>query len=71
MAGELDTTAPMAGKLVSVRLNRLLLGQLFYDPELFDWMTGIFRDEDRRAVQVLPKQLEAEVVENTSIYHSG
>jgi tRNA pseudouridine13 synthase len=35
------------------------------DPELYEWMTGVFRDEDRRAVRLLPKQLEATVSENT------
>ena len=35
------------------------------DPELFEWMTGVFRDEDRRSVRFLPKQLEAEVSGNT------
>ena len=66
MAGELDTTAPMAGRLVSSSEQTAFETAILQtDPELFDWMTGIFRDEDRRAVRVLPKQLEAEVTENT------
>ena len=35
------------------------------DPELFTWMTGVFRDEERRAVRFMPKQLEAEVSGHT------
>ena len=67
MVGELDTTAPMAGRIskTSSEQNALETATLQTDPELFDWMTGIFRTEDRRAVRVLPKQLEAEVTENT------
>ncbi len=67
MVGELDTTAPMAGRIskTSSEQNALETATLQTDPELFAWMTGIFRNEDRRAVRVLPKQLEAEVTENT------
>ena len=67
MVGELDTTAPMAGRIskTSSEQNAFETATLQTDPELFDWMTGIFRNEDRRAVRVLPKQLEAEVTENT------
>ncbi|HAN81443.1 MAG: tRNA pseudouridine(13) synthase TruD [Gammaproteobacteria bacterium] len=67
MAGELDTTAPMAGRIskTSSEQNAFETATLQTDPELFDWMTGIFREEDRRAVRVLPKHLEAEVSENT------
>ncbi len=67
MAGELDTTAPMAGRIskTSSEQNAFETATLQTDPELFDWMTAIFRDEDRRAVRVLPKKLEAEVTGNT------
>ena len=67
MVGELDTTAPMAGRIskTSPEQNALETATLSTDPELFGWMTGMFRNEDRRAVRVLPKQLEAEVTENT------
>jgi tRNA pseudouridine13 synthase len=67
MTGELDTTAPMAGRIrkSSSEQTAFETAILQTDPELFDWMIGIFRDEDRRAVRVLPKQLEAEVTENT------
>lgn len=65
--GELDATAPMAGRIskTSAKQNTVETTTLQTDPELFDWMTGIFREEDRRAVRVLPKRLEADVTENT------
>ena len=67
MTGELDPTGPMAGRIskTSSEQTTFETATLQTDPELFDWMTGIFREEDRRAVRVLPKQLEAEVAENT------
>ena len=57
----------MAGRIskTSSEQNTFETATLKTDRELFDWMTGIFRDEDRRAVRVLPKQLEAGVTENT------
>ncbi|MEL0099810.1 MAG: tRNA pseudouridine(13) synthase TruD, partial [Opitutae bacterium] len=65
--GELDPTAPMAGRQskTSIEQAQIELSVLKTDLELFKWMMGVFRDEDRRAVRLLPKQLEAEVSGNT------
>jgi len=66
-SGALDPTAPMAGKqsktsALQAESEAVVLGT---DPELLDWMQGVFRDEDRRAVRVLPKHLDAGRSENT------
>jgi tRNA pseudouridine13 synthase len=57
----------MAGKQskTSVRQAESEAMVLGTDPELLDWMRGVFRDEDRRAVRLLPKHLEAERSGNT------
>ncbi|MDC0378995.1 tRNA pseudouridine(13) synthase TruD [Litorivicinus sp.] len=66
-SGALDPTAPMAGKQskTSARQAESEAMVLGTDPELLDWMRGVFRDEDRRAVRLLPKHLEAERSGNT------
>jgi len=66
-SGELDPTAPMAGRQSKTSSEQAAFERsiLATDPELYEWMTGVFRDEDRRAVRLLPKQLEATVSENT------
>ena len=65
--GDLDPTAPMAGRQMKTSIDQATCERaiLKTDPELFEWMTGVFRDEDRRSVRFLPKQLEAEVSGNT------
>lgn len=67
LSGALDPTAPMAGKRsktsgLQAETEAVVLRT---DPELFDWMKRLFRDEDRRAVRLLPKHLEAERSGNT------
>ena len=66
-AGELDPTAPMAGRQTKTSVEQADFESsiLQTDPELYAWMRGVFRDEDRRAVRILPQQLEAEVSGNT------
>jgi tRNA pseudouridine13 synthase len=67
VSGALDPTAPMAGKQskVSALQAEVEAAVLGSDPELLDWMRGVFRDEVRRAVRLLPKHLEAERSGNT------
>ena len=62
VTGDLDPTAPMAGRQTKTSIEQAAFecSILKIDPELFTWMTGVFRDEERRAVRFLPKQLEAE-----------
>ena len=62
-AGELSPTAPLAGRIkkTSVEQATMETEVLATDAELCGWMRGVFRDEERRAVRVLPKQLEAKV----------
>lgn len=66
-SGELDPTAPMAGRQTKTSPEQATVEStiLETDPELIDWMRGVFRDEERRATRLLPKQLEAEVSGNT------
>ena len=65
--GGLDPTAPMAGRKTKTSIEQAAFecSILKIDPELFTWMTGVFRDEERRAVRFLPKQLEAKVSGHT------
>ena len=67
LTGNLDPTAPMAGRQIKTSIEQAAFecSILKTDPELFAWMTGVFRDEVRRAVRFLPKQLEAEVSGHT------
>ena len=62
VTGDLDFTAPMAGRQTKTSIEQAVFecSILKIDPELFTWMTGVLRDEERRAVRFLPKQLEAE-----------
>ena len=57
MAGKQSKTSALQAESEAVVLGT--------DLELRDWMQGVFRDEDRRAVRVLPKHLDAERSENT------
>ncbi len=67
VTGDLDPTAPMAGRQTKTSIEQAAFecSILKTDPELFAWMTGVFRDEERRAVRFIPKQLEAEVSGHT------
>ncbi|MEC8126625.1 MAG: tRNA pseudouridine(13) synthase TruD [Pseudomonadota bacterium] len=67
VTGDLDPTAPMAGRQKKTSTEQAAFegSILKTDPELFAWMTGVFRDEERRAVRFRPKQLEAEVSGHT------
>ncbi len=65
--GELSPTAPMTGKRRRTSVVQALKETevLATDKELYGWMLGVFRVEERRAVRIVPKRLEAEVSENT------
>ena len=67
VSGALDPTAPMAGKQskTSALQAESEAEVLETDPELLKWMRGMFRDEDRRSVRLLPKHLEAKRSGNT------
>lgn len=67
VTGDLDPTAPMAGRQTKTSIEQAAFecSILKTDPELFAWMSGVFRDEERRAVRFMPKQLEAEVSAHT------
>lgn len=62
VTGDLDPITPMAGRQTKTSIEEAAFewSILKIDPELFTWMTRVFRDEERRAVRFLPKQLEAE-----------
>ena len=65
--GELSPTAPMAGKRRRTSVEQALKETevLVTDNELYSWMLGVFRFEERRATRVVPKHLEAKVGEDT------
>ena len=57
--GELDPTAPMMGRDAKTGAAQAARERhvLESDPSLCTWLTGIFREADRRAERVIPKQL--------------
>ena len=66
-AGELSPTAPLAGRIKKTSAEQAIMETevLATDAELYGWLRGVFRDEERRAVRIMPKQLEAKVSGNT------
>ena len=67
ISGELSPTGPMAGRRQKSFGEQALkeTAVLATDVELYSWMHGVFKDEERRSVRALPKQLEAKVSGNT------
>ena len=57
--GALDPTAPMAGRSLKTGESQAAdeWAVLHTDALLSGWLTGVFREADRRAVRVIPKQL--------------
>lgn len=58
-AGELDPTGPMLGRDPKTGAAQAAREWqvLDTDPVLCSWLTGVFRDADRRAVRMVPKEL--------------
>jgi tRNA pseudouridine13 synthase len=58
-AGELDPTGPMLGRHAKTGAAQAAREWriLETDAVLYPWLTGVFRDADRRAMRVIPKQL--------------
>jgi tRNA pseudouridine13 synthase len=58
--GELSPTAPLMGSCSKTgeRQAEIESRVLEQDPLLYRWLSGIFREEERRSVRVVPKELE-------------